>query len=66
MPRCWRINPSEAIDYTVEQLARRESRSTSNMLMVLLKEAIEARRQVQAHAHLASVIRGKSDTGTAT
>jgi hypothetical protein len=46
MKRCWRINPDPALDYQVEQLARRESRSTSNMLVVLIREALAARRAV--------------------
>jgi hypothetical protein len=43
MRKCWRINPDAGLDYQVERLARRESRSVSNMLFVLIKEALAAR-----------------------
>jgi len=48
MKRCWRINPDQALDYQVFSLARRESRSVSNMLVVLIREAIAARRFTNA------------------
>jgi hypothetical protein len=66
--RCWRIRPDAALDCAVEQLARRESRSTSNMLFVLLREAIAARRQMQPHhtdERLVSMIAAKSDVSAA-
>ncbi len=44
---CWRINPDSWIDQQVHQLCIAENRSTSNMLIVLIKEAISARRSVQ-------------------
>ncbi len=47
---CWRINPDSYIDHEVYQLARAENRSTSNMLIVLLKEALSARRSSQARS----------------
>ena len=43
MRKCWRINPNAGLDYQVERLAKRESRSVSNMLFVLIKEALAAR-----------------------
>jgi hypothetical protein len=43
MRTCWRINPDPGMHYQVEQLAKRESRSVSNMLFVLIKEDLAAR-----------------------
>lgn len=62
--RCWRINPSPWLDAQVEQLARREGRSTSNMLTKLVSEAINARQAIERRApevaRLASIITGGS------
>jgi hypothetical protein len=60
MGTTWRIQPDHATDYQVEQLARRESRSRSNMLLVLVREALAARRNEAAVSHLAPVIAGNA------
>jgi hypothetical protein len=49
MRKCWRINPDAGLDYQVESLARRESRSVSNMLFVLIKEALAARARSEQY-----------------
>jgi hypothetical protein len=42
---CWRLNPDLAVHHAVESLARREARSVSSMLTILVKEALNQRRQ---------------------
>jgi hypothetical protein len=44
----WRIKPPAALEYAVEQAARRESRSTSNMLLRLISEALQTRTAAAA------------------
>ena len=41
----WRVRPDAATAYAVEQMAKKESRSVSSMLMVLIRESIGARRK---------------------
>ena len=64
MKRCWRITPSPWLDTQVEALARRENRSTANMLFRLVSEALDARRVREERApevnRLATVIAGGS------
>lgn len=45
--RSWRINPTPWIEHQIESLSRREGRSLSNMMLKLLTEALEQRRQAQ-------------------
>jgi hypothetical protein len=47
---CWRIKPDQYLDYTVSQLAKRECRSVSNMVFVLVKEALNERNAAQARS----------------
>jgi hypothetical protein len=51
MRKCWRINSDAGLDYQAERLARRESRSVSNMLFVLIKEALAARARGTQLSH---------------
>jgi CopG-like RHH_1 or ribbon-helix-helix domain, RHH_5 len=65
--RYWRINPTPFVEQNVERMAREESRSLSNMMDVLLKQAIHARvaREFQEqqrsteHDALVRTIRGE-------
>ena len=41
---CWRLNPTPDLHQTVEAMARSEARKVSQMLFVLVKEAVAARR----------------------
>jgi CopG-like RHH_1 or ribbon-helix-helix domain, RHH_5 len=45
MASYWRVSPPEHLDREVHQLALSENRSTSNMLLRLVVEAIQARRK---------------------
>jgi hypothetical protein len=45
MATYWRVSPPQHIDREVHQLALSENRSTSNMLLRLMVEAIQARRE---------------------
>lgn len=62
--RNWRIRPAPAVEYAVEQIARREGRTLSNTLHKLLSEAIAVRRRIEAQqpevARLAAIITGHS------
>jgi hypothetical protein len=40
---CWRINPPPNLQFSVEKLARQENRSTSNLLTILVREALQHR-----------------------
>ncbi len=65
-PRNWRIRPTPAVEYAVEQIARREGRTLSNTLHKLLSEAISARRAIEERmpevAKLAAIISGGSQS----
>jgi hypothetical protein len=41
---CWRLNPTADLHQTVEAMARAEARKVSQMLFVLVKEAVAARQ----------------------
>ena len=43
MPTNWRIKPSPWLDAEVERMARKENRTTSAMLVILVKEAVDHR-----------------------
>jgi hypothetical protein len=45
MATYWRVSPPQHLDREVHQLALSENRSTSNMLLRLVVEAIQARRK---------------------
>jgi hypothetical protein len=65
--RYWRINPTPFVEQHVERMAKEESRSLSNMMDVLLKQAIHARvareykdqQRSDDTARLISAIRGE-------
>lgn len=46
MATCWRIRPTVPLQYAVEDIARRESRTISNALYRLVGEALAARGNI--------------------
>jgi hypothetical protein len=42
-----RITPDDALTHTIEDLARRDSRSVANMCIALIKAGLEQRRAQQ-------------------
>jgi hypothetical protein len=61
---CWRLNPDAALQQAVETLARAEARPVSEMLFVLVKEAISHRRNADRQVTaLAGAIRSIADVG---
>ncbi len=68
--RCWRITPTPAVEYQVEALARRENRSLANMMLKLLTEALEQRRQAQTRPadidRLVALLKAPADTAPAS
>jgi hypothetical protein len=61
-PSCWRLNPDAALQYAVETMARAEARPVSQMLFVLVREAVNNRRSADRQVHaLAGAIRSIAD-----
>jgi hypothetical protein len=59
--KCWRINPDPALEHAVESMARRENRSTSQMLFLLIRESVANRRTVDTNVErVARIIRGEA------
>jgi hypothetical protein len=55
----WRIRPSAADAYAIIQIARCEGRSVSNVLIILIREALQARQRAdKAISSLVEMIRG--------
>jgi hypothetical protein len=50
MATYWRVSPPQHLDREVHQLALSENRSTSNMPLRLVVEAIQARRKSAEHS----------------
>jgi hypothetical protein len=48
---CWRIKPGSMLSLSVNDLAKREGRSTSNMLKVLVGEAAMARGRIPSSVY---------------
>jgi hypothetical protein len=65
MTTVWRVAADPAIHESVRELAQKETRSVSNMLKVLLGEALFARQIAQSkhnaanHNNLVAAIRGR-------
>jgi hypothetical protein len=62
----WRFEADPAVEYFITQTAAREGRSNANMILILLREAIQQRRSTdQKVTALANAIRTVADVGAA-